>query len=57
MAEFKLGRLRFVWKGTWTAATAYVKDDIIRHGGKTYVAKTAHTSAWRRAPHTARRRA
>ncbi len=45
MAEFKLGRLRFVWKGTWTAATAYVKDDIVRHGGKTYVAKTAHTSA------------
>ena len=45
MAEFKLGRLRFVWKGTWTAATAYVKDDIIRHGGKTYVARTAHTSA------------
>lgn len=45
MAEFKLGRLRFVWKGTWSGTTAYVKDDIVRFGGKTFVCKTAHTSA------------
>ncbi len=44
MAEFKLGRLRFVWKGTWTGATAYVKDDIIRYGGSTFVCLTGHTS-------------
>ena len=30
MADFKLGRLKFVWKGNWVTATAYVKDDIVR---------------------------
>jgi hypothetical protein len=45
MAEFKLGRLRFVWKGTWSGTTPYVKDDIVRFGGKTFVCKLAHTSA------------
>jgi hypothetical protein len=44
MAEFKLGRLRFVWKGTWTTGTVYVKDDIVRYGGSTFVCMTAHTS-------------
>ena len=27
MAEFKLGRIRFVWKGAWAAAIPYYKDD------------------------------
>ena len=34
MAEFKLGRLRFVWQGQWTTGTAYVKDDIVRYGAQ-----------------------
>ena len=45
MAEFKLGRLRFVWQGTWTTGTSYVKDDIVRNSGKTYVCTIAHTAA------------
>ena len=44
MAEFKLGRLRFVWQGAWTTGTAYVKDDVVRYGGKTYVCLTGHTA-------------
>jgi len=44
MAEFKLGRLRFVWKGTWTTGTAYVKDDIIKYGGTAYVCVAGHTA-------------
>jgi hypothetical protein len=44
MAEFKLGRIRFVWKGEWTTATTYYKDDVIRYGGKTYICQTGHTS-------------
>jgi hypothetical protein len=44
MAEFKLGRIRFVWKGGWSATTVYYKDDIIRHGGNTYVCLGGHTS-------------
>jgi hypothetical protein len=44
MAEFKLGRIRFVWKSTWAAATTYIKDDVIRYGGKTYICTAGHTS-------------
>ena len=45
MAEFKLGRLRFVWKGAWVTGTVYVKDDVIRYGGNSYVCLTGHTAA------------
>ena len=27
MADFKLGRLKFKWKGDWAGSTAYVIDD------------------------------
>jgi hypothetical protein len=42
MAEFKLGRLRFVWKGAWVTGTSYVRDDIIRFGANSYVCVSAH---------------
>ena len=45
MADFKLSRIRFTWKGTWTAATVYVKDEIVRYGGKSYVCLVGHTAA------------
>lgn len=45
MAEFNLGRIRFVWKGAWATATTYIKDDIVRYGGKTYLCVIGHTSA------------
>jgi len=45
MAEFKLGRIRFIWKGAWASSTTYLKDDIIRNGGKTYVCVIGHTSS------------
>ena len=44
MAEFKLGRIRFVWKGEWTPSTVYYVDDVIRFGGKTYICAVGHTS-------------
>lgn len=44
MAEFKLGRLRFVWKGAWVTGTAYVKDDIVKYGGTSYVCVLGHTA-------------
>lgn len=44
MAEFKLGRIRFIWKGDWVASTTYVKDDIIRYGGATFVCTIGHTA-------------
>jgi hypothetical protein len=45
MAEFKLGRIRFVWKGAWAGTTAYVKDDVVRVGGKVYICVAGHTSS------------
>ena len=45
MADFRLGRLKFNWRGDWTVATAYVIDDIVKFGANTYVCITNHTSA------------
>jgi hypothetical protein len=44
MAEFRLGRLKFVWRNAWATSTTYVKDDIVKYGGKTYVCIFGHTS-------------
>ena len=45
MAEFKLGRLKFVWKGDWATSATYVKDDIVKYGGKSYVCVQGHVAA------------
>jgi hypothetical protein len=45
MAEFKLGRIRFVWKAAWVTGTTYYKDDVVRFGGKVYVCQIGHTAS------------
>ena len=45
MAEFKLGRIKFVWKDDWSTGITYLKDDVIRYGGKTYICVVGHISA------------
>jgi hypothetical protein len=45
MADFKLGRIKFKWRGDWSTSTAYLIDDIIKYGGNTYVVIVNHTSA------------
>jgi hypothetical protein len=45
MADFRLGRLKFNWRGNWNASTAYEIDDIVKFGGNTYVCVVNHTSA------------
>ena len=44
MAEFNLERIRFRWKGDWVESTQYVKDDIVRYQGKSYVCLLGHES-------------
>ena len=44
MVDFVLGRLKFVWRDSWTASTPYIKDDVVKYGGRTYVCTTNHTS-------------
>ena len=45
MAEFKLGRIRFVWKGQWTTGTPYLVDDVVSNGGKSYICVVNHTAS------------
>ena len=45
MAEFKLGRIKFVWKGAWQATTNYYKDDVVSYGGNSYICIVSHTSS------------
>jgi len=35
-AEFKIGRLRFNWKGTWVSGTTYARDDVVLNDGTAY---------------------
>jgi len=45
MADFKIARIRYTWKGAWVGTTSYVKDDVANYGGKTYVCMVTHTSS------------
>jgi hypothetical protein len=45
MAEYKLGRLKFVWQGAWAASTTYQVDDVVQSGGKSYICVTSNTAA------------
>ena len=45
MAEFKLDRFKYNWKGEWNTATVYNRDDVVRVKGKTYVCLEGHTAA------------
>lgn len=45
MADFKISRFRYTWKGDWTTATDYIKDDVIKYGGQSWVCVRAHTSS------------
>ena len=45
MAEFKLSRLKFTWKGDWAPNFNYIIDDVVRFGGKSYVCIFGHVSS------------
>jgi len=45
MAEFSLDRFKYNWKGNWTAGTDYIRDDIVRVNGKSYVCIVGHTAS------------
>ena len=45
MAEFKLDRFKYNWRGDWTSSTVYKRDDIVRVNGKSYVCVIGHTSS------------
>jgi len=44
MADFKISRIRYLWRGTWTTTTLYNRDDVIRYGGGSWVCIRQHTA-------------
>lgn len=44
MATIDLGKIKPIWKGTWTGSTAYEKNDMVINGVNSYICTTAHTS-------------
>lgn len=45
MADFKISRLRYTWKGDWVTDTSYKIDDVVKFGPNSYVCVSAHTSS------------
>ena len=44
MSDFKISRLKYTWKGQWSAGTNYLNDDIVRFGARIYVCVEQHTA-------------
>ena len=45
MAEFKITRFRYTWKGDWSGSSVtYYKDDVVYHQGSPWVCIRQHTS-------------
>ena len=44
MGQFNLARIRYNWKNVWLPGATYIKDDIVRNGGNTYVCMVGHVS-------------
>lgn len=44
MATVNLGRIKFVWQGAYSGATAYVADDVVSYSGSSYICKLASTN-------------
>ena len=45
MAEFRISRLRYTWKGNWSTAINFNKDDVVKYGGSVWVCIRQHTSS------------
>lgn len=45
MAEFKITRFRYTWKGNWdNNSVVYYRDDVVYHSGSAWVCIRQHTS-------------
>ena len=45
MAEFSIDRFKYNWKGNWTSGADYVRDDVVRVNGKSFVCIVTHTAS------------
>ena len=44
MAEFKLSRFKYTWKGEWSSFGRYNPDDVVSFGGKVYTCLDTHVA-------------
>ena len=44
MADFKLSRFKYTWKGHWSSHSRYNPDDVVSFGGKVYTCLETHDS-------------
>lgn len=42
--EFKIGRLRYTWRGEWSTGVSYNRDAITQYNGKMYICLEPHTA-------------
>jgi len=45
MAEFRISRIRYTWRNSWSTTTVYNRDDVIQYGGSSYVCMRQHTAS------------
>lgn len=45
MADFKLDRFKYRWRGNWTSGLSYLRDDIVYYEGKAFVCLQEHDSS------------
>ena len=42
--EFKIGRLRYTWRGEWNSGITYNRDAVVQYNGKMYICLEPHTT-------------
>ena len=45
MAEFKISRIRYTWRGAWQTGTSYIKDDVVHYAGSAWVCIRLHSAS------------
>lgn len=45
MADFKISRFKYTWKGAWQIGRRYNRDDIVSFGAQVYVSLEPHTAS------------
>ena len=44
MADFKISRFKYTWKGEWQAGRRYNRDDVVSFGSKIYASLEPHVA-------------
>lgn len=45
MAILDLGKIKLLWRSTWTSGTAYEKDDVVYNNGSVWICKQTHAAS------------